>query len=107
MVEIQTISTWFYPPGVEILRFVAFEMRQSLLAKDAQQREISDDAIEIPRKTNSALNFDAELSRPEKTPAFDVDNFNIAVPWSPQIYFSVRGAENFHIYLWISKDLGK
>jgi hypothetical protein len=39
--------------------------------------------------------------------AFDVDDFNIGVPWSPQIYFSVRGAENFHIYLWIAKDLGE
>jgi hypothetical protein len=31
--------------------------------------------------------------------------FNITVPWSPQVYFTVRGAENFHIYLWILKDL--
>ena len=37
---------------------------------------------------------------------FDVDNFNLAVPWTPNIYFSVRGAENFHIYLWIAKDIG-
>lgn len=27
------------------------------------------------------------------------------VPWSPQVYFTVRGSENFHIYLWIAKDL--
>lgn len=27
------------------------------------------------------------------------------MPWSPQVYFTVRGAENFHIYLWIAKDL--
>jgi hypothetical protein len=31
--------------------------------------------------------------------------FYFTVPWSPQIYFSVRGSENFHIYLWIAKDL--
>ena len=33
------------------------------------------------------------------------NDFQITVPWSPQMYFSVRGAENFHIYLWILKDL--
>jgi hypothetical protein len=33
------------------------------------------------------------------------NNFYITIPWSPQVYFSVRGAENFHIYLWIAKDL--
>eukprot|EP01038_Epipyxis_sp_PR26KG_P016153 gene16153-21956_t len=32
-------------------------------------------------------------------------SFYISVPWSPQIYFTVRGSENFHIYLWIAKDL--
>lgn len=26
-------------------------------------------------------------------------------PWSPQIYFTTRGAENLHIYLWLAKDL--
>lgn len=31
--------------------------------------------------------------------------FYFTVPWSPQIYFTVRGSENFHIYLWIAKDL--
>lgn len=33
------------------------------------------------------------------------NDFQITIPWSPQLYFSVRGAENFHIYLWIIKDL--
>lgn len=33
------------------------------------------------------------------------NDFQIGIPWSPQMYFSVRGAENFHIYLWILKDL--
>ena len=33
------------------------------------------------------------------------NDFQITFPWSPQMYFSVRGAENFHIYLWILKDL--
>eukprot|EP01032_Pedospumella_encystans_P019356 gene19356-22006_t len=33
------------------------------------------------------------------------NDFQITVPWSPQMYFSIRGAENFHIYLWILKDL--
>ena len=33
------------------------------------------------------------------------NNFYITMPWSPQVYFTVRGAENFHIYLWIAKDL--
>ena len=32
-------------------------------------------------------------------------NIYFDVPYSPQIYFTVRGAENFHIYLWIAKDL--
>lgn len=36
-----------------------------------------------------------------------IDRFNIDIPWSPHLYYySVRGAENFHIYLWILKDLG-
>jgi hypothetical protein len=29
----------------------------------------------------------------------------ITFPWSFFYYFSDRGVENFHIYLWISKDL--
>lgn len=32
-------------------------------------------------------------------------NIYFDIPFSPQIYFTVRGAENFHIYLWIAKDL--
>jgi hypothetical protein len=32
-------------------------------------------------------------------------NFYISSAWSPQLYFTARGAENFHIYLWIAKDL--
>ena len=63
-----------------------------------------------------------------KTPNdFVANNFYITLPWSPQVikfqilfyrndkikcsikctkvYFSVRGSENFHIYLWIAKDL--
>jgi hypothetical protein len=36
-----------------------------------------------------------------------IDRFNIDLPWSPHLYYySVRGAENFHIYLWILKDWG-
>ena len=31
-------------------------------------------------------------------------NFYITIPWSPQMYFSIRGSENFHIYRWIAKD---
>jgi hypothetical protein len=31
--------------------------------------------------------------------------FQLDIPWSPQMYFTVRGAENVHIYLWILKDL--
>ena len=31
--------------------------------------------------------------------------FYIDIPWSPQTYFTVRGAENFHIILWIAKDI--
>jgi hypothetical protein len=31
--------------------------------------------------------------------------FYIDIPWSPQTYFTIRGSENFHIVLWISKDL--
>ncbi len=33
------------------------------------------------------------------------DLFYITVPWSFEYYFTVRGSENFHIYLWIAKDL--
>jgi hypothetical protein len=32
-------------------------------------------------------------------------NFYISGAWTLDYYFSVRGAENFHIYLWIAKDL--
>jgi hypothetical protein len=32
-------------------------------------------------------------------------NFYIGGSWSIDYYFSVRGAENFHIYIWIAKDL--
>ncbi len=47
-----------------------------------------------------------EINLVEKKKVFSIDDFNIDLPWSPSIYFSVRGAENFHIYLWIAKDLG-
>ena len=33
------------------------------------------------------------------------ESIGITVPWSPNYYFSDRGIDNFHIYLWISKDL--
>ena len=33
------------------------------------------------------------------------NDFQITLPWSPQVYFTVRGAENLHICLWILKDL--
>ena len=37
-----------------------------------------------------------------------VDRFNIELPWSARIWLmSLRGAENFHLYLWIAKDFGK
>lgn len=32
-------------------------------------------------------------------------NFYLAGPWSWQYYASIRGCENFHIYLWIAKDI--
>lgn len=32
-------------------------------------------------------------------------NFFISSPWSVDYYHTVRGCENFHIYLWIAKDL--
>jgi hypothetical protein len=36
-----------------------------------------------------------------------IAKLNIAKPWDPKDYFrTVRGAENFHIYLWVLKDLG-
>lgn len=44
------------------------------------------------------------FSRDEKDSIY-ANNFYITIPWSPQVYFTVRGAENFHIYLWIAKDL--
>lgn len=31
--------------------------------------------------------------------------FYITQPWSLEYYLTVRGSENFHIYLWIAKDL--
>lgn len=31
--------------------------------------------------------------------------FYITTPWSLKYYFTVRGSENFHIYLWVAKDL--
>lgn len=32
-------------------------------------------------------------------------NFYISRPWSLDYYYSVRGSENVHIYLWVAKDL--
>ena len=29
-----------------------------------------------------------------------------SIPWSPDLYYSIRGAENVHVYLWVLKDLG-
>lgn len=29
-----------------------------------------------------------------------------SVPWSPELFYSVRGAENVHIYFWVAKDIG-
>lgn len=51
-----------------------------------------------------AIQFSQKHSDKPKKTLMD-KNFYIAAAWSPQIYFTSRGAENFHVYLWIAKDL--
>ena len=36
---------------------------------------------------------------------FVARNFFISGPWSLDYYHTARGSENFHIYLWIAKDM--
>jgi hypothetical protein len=36
---------------------------------------------------------------------FTENDFFISQPWNISYYWTVRGSENFHIYLWIAKDL--
>ena len=59
------------------------------------------------RETSVAESCDGDLAMQPEHQHVQVVHGNIYfdVPWSPQIYFTVRGAENFHIYLWIAKDL--
>lgn len=52
----------------------------------------------------SLLNH-ADVDWEEKSNHEIRQQFYFSVPWSPQVYFTVRGSENFHIYLWIAKDL--
>lgn len=35
----------------------------------------------------------------------EIPKYYISIPWSAQFYYSIRGSENFHIYLWVAKDL--
>ena len=52
--------------------------------------------------------LNAKLDFSQRDMKSRVDILNIDIPWSPHLYYySVRGAENFHIYLWILKDLGR
>lgn len=39
------------------------------------------------------------------SPPFIGSNFGITRRWTPKVLFSMRGSENFHIYLWIAKDI--
>lgn len=57
---------------------------------------------------------DADLDEP-RTPGLVENNgakrnywgnyFYITQPWSLEYYLTIRGSENFHIYLWVAKDL--
>ena len=64
--------------------------------------------IDSEREDISYQSAQKEAGARTYEPALSViDKFNIDVPWSPKLfYYSVRGAENFHIYLWILKDIG-
>ena len=61
---------------------------------------------------NPIHDADAEAPRPLETVKSDLETrkywgnyFYITTPWSWSYYLSVRGSENFHIYLWVAKDL--
>jgi hypothetical protein len=49
---------------------------------------------------NTSLSNQNQNNKIEKL----ANQFSIA--WSPVIFYTVRGAENIHIYFWILKDLG-
>lgn len=36
---------------------------------------------------------------------FVENNFYLSGPWSLSYYTTIRGLENFHIYLWVAKDI--
>ena len=55
--------------------------------------ELDKNSLLSQRKSNDL--FFKRLSIPS-----DPYNFYFEIPWSPQIYFTVRGAENLHIILW-------
>lgn len=45
------------------------------------------------------------ISKDDSKQTYLGNYFYITVPWSIEYYFTVRGSENFHIYLWVAKDL--
>jgi hypothetical protein len=72
-----------------------------LLRKDSATEHLLSTALSPQVDTNIVVQVQKKVKRSR------IDRFNIDLPWSPHLYYySVRGAENFHIYLWILKDWG-
>jgi hypothetical protein len=69
--------------------------------------EVKDsDVIGDDLKTNLRERSKSEGSSVPYDQAF-ADKFNLSAPWTLTHYVSTsRGSENFHIYLWIAKDIG-
>eukprot|EP01035_Chromulina_nebulosa_P020172 gene20172-26187_t len=68
--------------------------------KDSLYKDDRVSRLTLSEVTCSAINIDNDKTIDE----INAKNFYITIPWSPQMYFTVRGAENLHIYLWIAKD---
>jgi hypothetical protein len=52
------------------------------------------------------MHLQAAMPETEKKPEW-WDRTNIGYPFHPsRLISTVRGAENFHIYLWVAKDIG-
>lgn len=71
-------------------------------------QKMDDSLSNISYHRDLSLNDSECSSDPEDSENNAFVSFNIDFPFSPYLYYhSVRGAENFHIYLWIAMDLGK
>lgn len=84
------------------------DLKSSLMTSESSPSDIhSKSSFQVEARESKCFNSSSSKKSTIRD-NFDslVDNaFYISQPWSLSYYWTVRGSENFHIYLWIAKDL--